>query len=160
MHPRSTSGWRRVLPLPPGIALDLLLLEEKRQASSPRSAPRGKIAPPWLQQGCWPLGARAYLSGLVADGHPGNVFCGPGRPMSACVRAKSAGQRTPGPDGGADRPGGPGIGKILVQIPSQADSPRQSCSCPAPGGARRTTAPGRPSQAYACGGVSSTPPNH
>ena len=128
------------------IALDLLLLEEKRQANSPKVRTEGKDRTALAAAGMLaPLGARAYLSGLWRMATLSNPQ--PGAPP---------GPGTPGPDGGADRPGGPGIGKNPGSD-SQPGRQPQARAAPVPHRAApgRTTAPGRPSP-YACGGVSPT----
>ena len=110
------------------IALDLLLLEEKRQANSPKVRTEGKDRTALAAAGMLaPLGARAYLSGLWRMATLSNVFCGPGRPMSAGVRAKEKVQAKELRDRMEAQiaPAARELEKILVQIPSQADSPRQ-----------------------------------
>ena len=110
------------------IALDLLLLEEKRQANSPKVRTEGKDRTALAAAGMLaPLGARAYLSGLWRMATLSNVFCGPGRPMSAGVRAKEKVQAKELRDRMEAQiaPAARELEKILVQIPSQTDSPRQ-----------------------------------
>ncbi len=140
------------------IAWTSLLLEEKRQANSPKVRTEGKTAPPWLQQGCWPpLGARAYLSGLWRMATLSNVFCGPGRPMSAGVRAKEKCRPKNSGTGWRRRsPRRPGNWKkSWFRFPARQTAPGKSAPVPHRAAPGRTTAPGRPSP-YACGGVSPT----
>ncbi len=71
------------------IALDLLLLEEKRRANSPSCTPRERGAPrprrnlcssPWGPGSIWPA--------FGAWPHSATVFCGPGRPATGGIRAR------------------------------------------------------------------------
>ena len=113
---------------------------------------------PGCSRDAGPLGGTGLPQRSVADGHPEQcvLWPWPAHVRRRSGQRKSAGQRTPGPDGGADRPGGPGIGKNPGSD-SQPGRQPQARAAPVPHRAApgRTTAPGRPSP-YACGGVSPT----
>lgn len=66
------------------IALDLLLLEEKRRANSPKLHTEGKGRTAATAESVLkPMGARQYLAGLWRMAALSNCFCGPGRPRQA-----------------------------------------------------------------------------
>lgn len=70
------------------IALDLLLLEEKRRANSPKLHTEGKGRTAATAESVLkPMGARQYLAGLWRMAALSNCFCGPGRPATGGIRA-------------------------------------------------------------------------
>lgn len=91
------------------IALDLLLLEEKRRANSPKLHTEGKGRTAATAESVLkPMGARQYLAGLWRMAALSNCFCGPGRPATGGIRAREKVQaRDFGSGGGADCPGRP-----------------------------------------------------
>ena len=71
------------------IALDLLLLEEKRRANSPKLHTEGKGRTAATAESVLkPMGARQYLAGLWRMAALSNCFCGPGRPATGGIRAR------------------------------------------------------------------------
>ena len=71
------------------IALDLLLLEEKRRANSPKLHTEGKGRTAATAESVLkPMGARQYLAGLWRRAALSNCFCGPGRPATGGIRAR------------------------------------------------------------------------
>ena len=152
-----------VLPLPPGDRLDLLLLEEKRQANSPKVRTEGKDRTALAAAGMLaPLGARAYLSGLWRMATLSNVFCGPGRPMSAGVRAKEKVQAKELRDRMEAQiaPAARELEKSWFRFPARQTAPGKSCSCPAPGGARPDNSAWQTFAVCLRRSESNTPPNH
>lgn len=145
------------------IALDLLLLEEKRQANSPKVRTEGKDRTALAAAGMLaPLGARAYLSGLWRMATLSNVFCGPGRPMSAGVRAKEKVQAKELRDRMEAQiaPAARELENPGSDSPARQTAPGKSCSCPAPGGARPDNSAWQTFAVCLRRSESNTPPNH
>lgn len=75
------------------IALDLLLLEEKRRINPPKIRTEGKgrtaVAASSVLKS---MGAKQYLSGLCCMAALSNCFCGPGRPAAGGIRAREKAQ--------------------------------------------------------------------
>ena len=148
-----------VLPLPPGDRPGPPPAGGEAPGQFPQGPHRGERSHrPGCSRDAGPLGGTGLPQRSVADGHLEQcvLWPWPAHVRRRSGQRKSAGQRTPGPDGGADRPGGPGIGKNPGSD-SQPGRQPQARAAPVPHRAApgRTTAPGRPSP-YACGGVSPT----
>lgn len=75
------------------IALDLLLIEERRRVNPPkiRTEGRGRTAVA-ASSVLKPMGPRQYLSGLLCMATLSNCFCGPGRPAASGIRAREKAQ--------------------------------------------------------------------
>lgn len=75
------------------IALDLLLLEGKRQANPPKLQTQGgERTAVTAASVLKPMFAWQYLTGLLCMAGLSNCFCGPGRPASGVIRAREKAQ--------------------------------------------------------------------